>query len=126
MSKRGLALSLCLTLPVPVVAQDVAEKTPEEICARVANYTPGPKARPTEENRKLVASGSLRPIYLLQWGEEATEDREYDDTRRYCLVKGDCDIGLAMIFANGWGVARDYDANDTGSCVAPTATSRPG
>ncbi len=110
MIKWLLALSLCLSLPPRLVAQDAAEKTAEEICARVANYKPDPKARPTEEDRKLVASGALRPIYLLQWGEEATEDREYDETRRYCLVKGDCDIGLAMIFANGWGVARDYDA----------------
>lgn len=110
MNRTSVVVALCLALPVPLGAQDVDEKTAEKTCARFASWKPGPEARPTEEDRRLVASGSLRPILLLQWGEEPTEEREYDETRRYCLVKGDCDIALAMIFANGWGVARDYDA----------------
>jgi uncharacterized protein YecT (DUF1311 family) len=37
------------------------------------------------------------------------EDRDYDQGRRCCLVH-ECNRELAMIFANGWGVPRDYDA----------------
>ena len=62
---------------------------------------------PTEEDRKLVASGSLAVPYFL---ELAREKAEYDAWRRLCLVTGDSNRELAMIFANGWGVKRDYDA----------------
>ena len=60
---------------------------------------------------------------MLQYGDEAKEEREYDETRRYCLVKGDCDIDLAMIFANGWGVARDYDAATWFLCRLDASTA---
>jgi uncharacterized protein YecT (DUF1311 family) len=89
----------------------------------VANYTPGAKARPTEEDRRLVASGALRQTVVLQYGDEAREEREYDETRRYCLVTGKCDIDLAMIFANGWGVARDYDAATWFLCRLDASTA---
>ena len=123
MNRTFVAAALCLAFPAPLDAQAVAEKTPDEICARLANFAPGPKARPTEEDRKLVGSGSLGHTVLLQYGDEAKEEREYDETRRYCLVKGDCDIDLAMIFANGWGVARDYDAATWFLCRLDASTA---
>lgn len=106
--RTSVVVALCLALPAPLGAQRVNEKTAEEICARFASFKPGPDARPTEADRKLVASNSLTPgSYFV---ERAKGKAEYDDWRRYCLVTGECNRELAMIFANGWGVKRDYDA----------------
>lgn len=121
--RRSVVVALCLVFPAPLGAQEAAEKSPEKICARVASFTPGPKARPTEEDRRLVASGSLRQALVLQYGDEAKEEREYDETRRYCLVTGKCDIDLAMIFANGWGVPRDYEAATWFLCRLDASTA---
>ena len=108
MNRTFVAAALCLAFHAPVDAQAVDEKTAEEICARFASWKPGPDARPTEAERKLAASDALAPgSYFV---ELCKGKKEYDETRSYCLVKGHCDRDLAMIFANGWGVKRDYDA----------------
>jgi len=106
--RTSVVMALCLALPAPLGAQAVDEKTAEEICARLASFKPGPDARPTEADRELAASDSLAPgAYFV---ELCKDKKEYDETRSYCLVKGHCNRDLAMIFANGWGVKRDYDA----------------
>ena len=108
MKRTSVVVALCLALPAPLDAQRVDEKTAAEICARFASWKPGPDARPTEADRKLAASDSLAPgAYFV---ELCKDEKEYDETRSYCLVKGHCNRDLAMIFANGWGVKRDYDA----------------
>ena len=108
MNRTFVAAALCLAIPARLGAQRVDEKTAVEICARFASFKPGPDARPTEADRKLAAADSLAPgSYFV---ELCKGRKEYDETRRYCLAKGHCDRDLAMIFANGWGVKRDYDA----------------
>lgn len=99
-------LLICLLFPARLHGLGGDDDAIQRICARVQAYKPGPLARPTEEDRKLVDSGKLTPGIV----EISTSNQEYDEIRRYCLVKGDCNSDLAMIFANGWGVKRDYDA----------------
>jgi uncharacterized protein YecT (DUF1311 family) len=102
---KWLPLLLCLTFPIWLCAE-TDEEAAKRICARFADYHPGPDATPTEEDRKLVASKALVGSIV----ELLSTRKEYDEFRRYCLVTGDCNRELAMIFANGWGVTRDYDA----------------
>lgn len=103
-----IALLVCVfALSASLHAQSAAVTTAEDPCARFANYTPRPDARPTDADRAAVAANALDPLF---WVEQGGLPEEYVATRRYCLVTSDCDLDLAMIFANGWGVARDYDA----------------
>jgi len=106
-----LLTAVLLLAPSAVFAQD-EEKIPDEaeaqaICARFAKYKPGPEARATDQDRKAFSAKSADCTgYVYDTGEGTNRDKG----RRCCLVHGDCNRELGMIFANGWGVHRDYDA----------------
>jgi uncharacterized protein YecT (DUF1311 family) len=106
-----LLMAVLLSASSAVFAQD-DEKIPTEaeaqaICARFAGYKPGPEARATDQDRKAFSAKSADCTgYVYDTGEGTNRDKG----RRCCLVHGDCNRELGMIFANGWGVHRDYDA----------------
>ncbi len=103
----GIASLLALLVPCSLSAQkDFGEPEAQALCAKLKDYHPGPKAQSTETDRKLFAAES-ETCFAYVYGPGKALD--YDKGRRCCLVKG-CDRELAMIFANGWGVPRDYDA----------------
>jgi uncharacterized protein YecT (DUF1311 family) len=111
-SSAGLLLiALLLSAPSAVFAQD-EEKVPSEaeaqaICARFAKYKPGAEARATDQDRKAFSDKSADCTgYVYDTGEGTNRDKG----RRCCLVHGDCNRELGVIFANGWDVPRDYDA----------------
>jgi uncharacterized protein YecT (DUF1311 family) len=92
-----------------------SEEGAAKLCAREANWKPVPEATPTEVDRKEFAGVS----YCAGWIYRLAGD-EYDvvKARRCCLVSGTCNRELGMIFANGWGVRRDYDAAMSFLCRA--------
>jgi uncharacterized protein YecT (DUF1311 family) len=120
-SSAGQLLIALLLLSAPAVAfsQD-EEKVPSEaeaqaICARFANYKPGPEARATDQDRKAFSDKSADCTgYVYDTGAGTSRDQG----RRCCLAHGDCNRELGMIFANGWGVHRDYDAATYFLCAA--------
>jgi uncharacterized protein YecT (DUF1311 family) len=83
------------------------QQAADAMCASTAGYVPRGEAIPTEADRQAFASESFCADYIYQM---VGDERDVDKARRCCLVKGDCHRELAMIFANGWGVPRDYDA----------------
>jgi uncharacterized protein YecT (DUF1311 family) len=115
MSRSSVLTAALLVLrfaaPSAVFGQD-EKKIPDEaeaqaICARFAKYKPGPEARATDEDRKAFSDKSADCTgYVYDTGEGTDRDKG----RRCCLVHGDCNRELAVIFANGWDVRRDYDA----------------
>ena len=103
---RILALSLLL-LAAPAAAQDDwGEPEAQKTCASFEKYQPGPAARATEGDRK--AFGREKNCFGHFYSADVKPD--YDKGRRCCLVRGDCNRELAMVFANGWGTPRDLDA----------------
>ncbi len=86
---------------------DGSESEAAGLCARVAKWTPGQDATATAVDRKEFADVSYCPDWIYR-----VAGSEYDPVkaRRCCLVSGKCNRELGMIFANGWGVRRDYDA----------------
>jgi len=110
-SSAGLLLLALLLSPSAALSQDdenvPSEAEAEAICARFASYKPGPEARATDEDRKAFSDKSVDcTAYVYDTGEGVDRDKG----RRCCLVHGDCNRELGTIFANGWGVHRDYDA----------------
>jgi len=114
MSRSALTavlLALLFAAPSALFSQD-DEKVPSEeeaqaICARFADYKPGPEARATDQDRKAFSDKSIDCTgFVYDSGEGTNRDKG----RRCCLVHGDCNRELGTIFANGWGVHRDYDA----------------
>ena len=105
--QAGLAALLAFCLSASLYAQDdFGEKEAQALCAKLKDYHPGPKAQPAAADRKLFAA-ETEDCYAYVYG--SGKARDYDKGRRCCLVKG-CNRELAMIFANGWGVPRDYAA----------------
>ncbi|HEX4964847.1 MAG TPA: lysozyme inhibitor LprI family protein [Thermoanaerobaculia bacterium] len=103
----AIAALLALCLAASLYGQnDFGEQEAQALCAKLKDYHPGPQAQPTEADHKLFAAESETCTGYVYGPGKA---RDYDKGRRCCLVKG-CDRELAMIFANGWGVPRDYDA----------------
>ena len=97
-------IALALLAPSTLAAQ---EPDPvEQACARFKQYQPGPAARPTEADRK--AFGREKNCFGHFYSADIEPD--YGKGRRCCLVRGDCNRELAMVFANGWGTPRDFDA----------------
>ena len=84
------------------------EAAAKATCDRVASWTPGPDAKAGDDDRKEYAGKTAGNCWAFLY--TTPEDREPDKARRCCLVSGDCNRELAVIFANGWGVRRDYDA----------------
>ncbi len=102
-----IAALLALCLSASLYSQDdFGEKEAQALCDKLKDYHPGPKAQPTAADRKLFAAETA-DCYPYVYGPGKALD--YDKGRRCCLVK-DYNRELALIFANGWGVPRDYDA----------------
>jgi uncharacterized protein YecT (DUF1311 family) len=78
------------------------------LCERLASWTPTAAATPTDADRTLYAGKTAGNCWAFLYTEPA--DRDVQAARRCCLVSGDCNRELAVLFANGWGVPRDYDA----------------
>jgi uncharacterized protein YecT (DUF1311 family) len=122
-SVLAAALMGILFVAPPAAFSQEEEKVPSEaeaqaICARVAGYKPGPEARATDEDRKVFKDKSEDcTAYVYDSGEGVNPDKQ-DKGRRCCLSHGDCNRELATIFANGWGVRRDYDAATYFLCQA--------
>lgn len=114
-----LLMAVLMSAPSAVCGQD-EEKIPDEaeaqaICARFASYKPGAEARATDQDRKVFGAKSADCTgYVYDTGKGTDRDKG----RRCCLVHGDCNRELAVIFANGWGVRRDYDAATYFLCAA--------
>src|ERR1700712_5601262 len=103
----SIALLLPLLAPWSLSAQnDFGEPEAQALCARLKDYHPGPKAQSTDADRKLFAAETETCTGYVYGPGTALN---YDKGRRCCLVKG-CNRELAVIFANGWGVPRDYAA----------------
>src|SRR5438046_2201407 len=92
-----------------------SEEGAAKLCAREANWKPGPDGTPTEVDQKEFAGVAYCPDWIYR-----LDGDEYDPVkaRRCCLVSGNCNRELGMIFANGWGVRRDYDAAISFLCRA--------
>jgi len=102
------ALLLLLGAPQSQAAEKIQdEAAAAKVCAPFANYQPGPAARPTEADRERFGKA---PELCINYVYGLDTPRDVDKGRRCCLVWGKCNLALAMIFANGWGVRRDYDA----------------
>lgn len=91
-------------------------------CAAVANWKPTPDAIATDADRKEFAG---EPD-CTDWIYRIVGD-EFDPVkaRRCCLVKGNCNRELGVVFANGWGVKRDYDAATYFLCRAESEIYAP-
>jgi len=118
---RPFLITALVLAPVAVFARQEPEgKVPTEaeadaICAKVAHFKPGLEATASNEDRKVFADKSADcTAYVYDTGKGT----DYDKGRRCCLVHGDCNRELAMIFANGWKVRRDYDAATYFLCQA--------
>jgi uncharacterized protein YecT (DUF1311 family) len=98
-------IALALLAPSTLAAQDPVDPV-EHSCARFKQYQPGPAARPTDADRK--AFNREKNCFGHFYSADVKPD--YDKGRRCCLVRGDCNRELAMVFANGWGTPRDFDA----------------
>ena len=105
-------VALALLVPSILAAQD--PEPIEQACARFKQYQPGPAARPTEADRKAFS----REKNCFGHFYSADVKPDYDKGRRCCLVRGDCNRELAMVFANGWGTPRDLDAATYFLCQA--------
>jgi uncharacterized protein YecT (DUF1311 family) len=100
-------LTIGLALPAHAQAVDrLDEEQARQLCDAVAAHGPGPLETVTEADRRRFAGESTSCTSFI-YGDD--EDRDYDQGRRCCLARH-CNRELAMIFANGWGVPRDYDA----------------
>ncbi len=78
-----------------------------EACKAVANWKPAGDAVATDADRKEFANSSECSDWIYRIvGDEFNPVK----ARRCCLATDDCNGDLAIIFANGWGVRRDYDA----------------
>jgi TPR repeat protein len=84
-----------------------SDETAAKVCERVAQWKPAGDAVATDADQKQFGDATFCGDWLYRMVGD-----EYDPVkaRRCCLVKGDCNRELAVIFANGLGVRRDYDA----------------
>jgi uncharacterized protein YecT (DUF1311 family) len=101
-------IALALLASLPLTAQDDFwdEDDARKACEPFLRYLPGPTARPTEADRKAFE----REKNCFGHFYDPDGKTDYDKARRCCLVRGDCNRELAMIFANGWGTPRDLGA----------------
>ena len=107
------ALSFLSALAVlPAAAQD----DDRSACAAVAKWKPGPEAVASPADANLFKSETLGCTDYLYGINGQTKN--FDLARRCLLTRGDFPQFLAMIFANGWGVRRDYDAATYFLCKA--------
>ena len=102
----ALALLSLFLLLGPAGAAAVGADEPEA-CRAVAGFRPGPLAEATPADRERFAGSSAVDCQKLLYASGA--GRDVEAARRCCLATGDCHRELAVIFANGWGVARDVE-----------------
>ncbi len=106
------ALSLLALVALPTSGEDDNRTA----CTNIKGWKPGLEAvaSPADANRwKAEALACNDHLYGING-----QTRSYDLARRCCLTRRDCNRDLAMIFANGWGVRRDYDAATFFLCQA--------
>jgi uncharacterized protein YecT (DUF1311 family) len=109
-------LCALLLAALPLLADDTPATEDEAlVCRSFAQWTPAGEAVITDADRKAMATDPfcIDYIYLLQG-----DVRDYARARRCCLAQGKCNRELAMIFANGWGVQRNYDTATAFLCRA--------
>src|SRR5215203_4307485 len=91
--------ALLLLVALPASGQDMwGEEEAQKACAPFEHYQPGPAARPTEADRKTFS----REKNCFGHFYSADVKPDYDKGSRCCLVRGDCNRELAMVFANAW------------------------
>jgi uncharacterized protein YecT (DUF1311 family) len=101
-----IAFTLLASLPLTAQEEFWGEEDARKACEPFLRYQPGPAGRPTEADRKAFE----REKNCFGHFYDPDGKPEYDKARRCCLVRGDCNRELAMIFANGWGTPRDLGA----------------
>lgn len=100
-------IALAILASLPLNAQDFwDEEDTRKACEPFLRYQPGPAGQPTETDRKAFE----REKNCFGHFYDPDGKPDYDKARRCCLVRGDCNRELAMIFANGWGTPRDLGA----------------
>jgi len=108
----GFLLFMAALAALPVAAQD-DDRT---ACTQIARWKPGPEAVASPADANLFKSETLACTDYL-YGING-QSKNFDLARRCCLTRADSSQVLAMIFANGWGVRRDYDAATYFLCKA--------
>lgn len=119
-------IALALLASLPLTAQDDfwGESDARNACEPFLRYLPAPAGRPTDADRKAFE----REKNCFGHFYDPDGKPDYGQARRCCLVRGDCNRELAMIFANGWGTPRDLGAATyflcrTGDEIAHSARS---
>jgi uncharacterized protein YecT (DUF1311 family) len=102
-------LALALLFAAPSHAEVPTEAEAQALCDSVAGFQPSEAARASDDDRRRFAGKTAGNCWAFLYVVPAAE-REPEAARRCCLATGDCNRELAILFANGWGVPRDYDA----------------
>jgi uncharacterized protein YecT (DUF1311 family) len=100
-------------------AAELNEADAQAICARFQAPPSGANARVSDADRKLFARSDCAGFVYAEPGR----GRDYDKARRCCLAQGGWDRELAILFANGWGTPRNYDAATYFLCKAESIAS---
>ncbi len=115
-SRTRRSLSTFLLLSTLAVLPAAAQDDDRAACAQVEKWKPGPEAVASPADANLFKSETLGCTDYL-YGING-QPKNFDLARRCLLTRGDFPQFLAMIFANGWGVRRDYDAATWFLCQA--------
>ena len=91
-----------------LTARELKEVEAAKICEGYKNYSPAPGAVAPAVDRRRFGNVKVCGDGFLE--ELIGKRQELDEFRRCCLVTKACNKELAMIFANGWAIKRDYDA----------------
>ena len=102
-----LLLSATVLASPPASALETPDDTDPVACTALAGFRPGALATATAADRTRFAGKSASDCQALLYAVE--DRRDVDGARRCCLAIGDCNRELAILFANGWGVPRDFD-----------------
>jgi uncharacterized protein YecT (DUF1311 family) len=114
--KKATWMTLLLVMLAPVLrAAELNEADVRAVCAKFQAPPSSKATQVTDADRKLFAQGDCRSYFYAA----PETNRDYDKGRRCCLVTSDCNRELAMLFANGWGTPRDYDAATHFLCKEP-------
>ncbi len=108
----GALLLVSSLAALPLSAQD----DDRAACGQIEKWKPGPEAVASPGDANLFQSETLSCTDYLYGINGQTKN--FDLARRCLLTRGDFPQFLAMIFANGWGVRRDYDAATYFLCKA--------
>jgi uncharacterized protein YecT (DUF1311 family) len=81
------------------------EEEAAALCARFADAKGMPAASAADKAEFADDKFCIDYLYEL-----VDDERDPDKARRCCLAHGDCNRELGIVYANGWGTKRDYDA----------------